>query len=154
MSSSTSPKHKGFILDTNVLSLFAKVNRLHLLQQFSKIPLYITPFIQHELEVGLENGVSYLEDALQLVEAGHLQVIPPDKSDKLFMSKLPPKLGLGEAEAIALCHRRNLAFITRDRKAANYCERAGIGFIRLIDLLKQLESVGLLNAATIDKMLQ
>ena len=38
MSSSTSPKHKGFILDTNVLSLFAKVNRLHLLQQFSKIP--------------------------------------------------------------------------------------------------------------------
>ena len=154
MSSSTSPTHKGFVLDTNVLSLFAKVGKLHLLPQFSKIPLYITPVIHQELEAGLESGVSYLAEALQLIEAGHLQVIHPNQTDTHFMSQLPAKLGLGEGEAIALCHRQNLAFITRDRKAANYCERAGIGFIRLADLLQRFEEVGVLARATIDKMLE
>ncbi len=80
MNSLTSPSRKEIIFDTNVLSLFAKVNRLDLLPQFftaplSTVPLYITPTIQHEVEIGLQNGVDYLEDALQFVEAGYLQII-------------------------------------------------------------------------------
>ncbi len=154
MNSSISPKRNGFILDTNILSLFAKVNSLNILQQFATLPLYITPVIQQELEAGLKREVHYLADVLQLVKSGRLQVIRPNKADEQFISKLPPKLGLGEAEAIALCQRCNMVFITRDRKAANYCERSGIGFIRLTDLLEQLKIAGLLGASKIEQMLQ
>ena len=59
MNSSISPKRNGFILDTNILSLFAKVNSLNILQQFATLPLYITPVIQQELEAGLKKEVHY-----------------------------------------------------------------------------------------------
>ncbi len=159
MNSLTSPPHKGIIFDTNVLSLFAKVSRLDLLHQFSATPLstvalYITPTIQRELEIGLQNGVDYLEDALQLVAAGHLQIITLGEVDRLFMGSLPSKLALGEAEAIALSHRYNMIFITHDRKAINYCKREGIDCIRLTTLLLKLQNAGLLTTSEIERMLR
>jgi len=53
MLASTSPKLNGFVLDTNVLSLFAKIDRLDLLLQLSTAPLYLTSMIQFELETAL-----------------------------------------------------------------------------------------------------
>ncbi len=143
---------KGIIFDTNVLSLFAKINRLDLLEQllatsFATIPLYITPTIHYELKIGFQNGVEYLEDILQFVQTGHLQIILLEKDDKLFMTNLPAKLAIGEAEAIALCHRLNLVFISHDRKAINYCKRAGINYIRLATLLVKFQNAGLLTTS-------
>ena len=67
MPASTSLKLNGYVLDTNVLSLFARINRLDLLLQFTTVPLYLTPTIQLELETGLDNGVEYLANVLYLV---------------------------------------------------------------------------------------
>ncbi len=153
MNSSTSPSHKAVIFDTNVLSLFARVNHLNLLPQYFTVSLYITPAIQRELEVGIQNDVFYLKAALKLIRLGHLQVIRPKEVDRQFISNLPAKLASGEAEAIALCHRHNMVFVTYDRKAINYCDRAGISCIPLTDLLAEFQDAGLLTTSEIQRML-
>ena len=73
--------------------------------------------------------------------------------EKVRQARLPPKLGRGEAEAIAICRQRNMIFITHDRKAANYCLRESIGCIRLTDFLNQLLLAGLLSQMELDNIL-
>jgi predicted nucleic acid-binding protein len=153
MKSSTSPDLEGVILDANVLSLLAKEGHLDLLQQFFALPRYITPGIQSELQIGIRNGVHYLKDVLQLVEQGHLEIVTPTAVEKQSTSNLPPKLGLGEAEAIAICHRRKMSFITHDRKAANYCDRTGIACTRLRALLMALQNADLLSVSEVKRIL-
>lgn len=150
MLASTSPKLNGFVLDTNVLSLFAKIDRLDLLLQLSTAPLYLTSMIQFELETGLDNGVAYLANVLQLIHTGKLQVIPLNEIDRQFMRALPNKLADGEAEAIALCRRTGLTLITHDRKALNYCIQEGINAIRFTTLVNQLKYAGLLTETEIE----
>jgi predicted nucleic acid-binding protein len=155
MPASTSPVHpipNSYVLDTNVLSLFAKINRLDLLLQLAIGSLYLTPTIQLELEVGLDNGVEYLANALRLIHTGKLQVMPLNEIDRQFMRTLPNKLGDGEAEAIALCRRANLTLISHDRKVINYCKQEGINSIRLTTLVDQLKNADLLTEVEIRTM--
>ena len=153
MKSSSSLDLKGVVFDANVLSLLAKEDHLDLLLQFFTLPRYITPGIQSELETGLRNGVSYLKDVLQLVDEGHLEVISPTATEKQAMRHLPPKLGRGEVEAIAICQQRTLVFLTHDRKAANYCDRTDIACIRLRALLIAFQKASLLTASESKKIL-
>jgi predicted nucleic acid-binding protein len=69
------------------------------------------------------------------------------------MKSLPLRLGSGEAEAIAICHNQKMVFVTHDRKAANYCDRAGISVVRMKELLEAFQRTGLINAADAQKML-
>jgi predicted nucleic acid-binding protein len=159
MDSSTSPAHNGIILDTNVLSLFARSDRHDLLQSVfasarSQIRFFITPTIYAEIVTGYERGVFYLAGPLRLVESGQIRVLDLSQADRLFISSLPARLAMGEAEAIALCHRLLCVFVTHDRKAINYCERVGIPAIRLGSLLDRLHKAGLLTRDEIDKMLE
>ncbi|MCE7982833.1 MAG: hypothetical protein DYG89_16750 [Caldilinea sp. CFX5] len=158
MNSLASNRPQGVLFDTNVLSLFARIDRLPLLlQAFANLHqakrIYISPTIHHELVRGVQNGATYLEAALQLITTGDLQIVYPSKADQQFTYSLPAKLAAGEAEAIALCYRLNLVFISHDRKATNYCERAGIASIKLDVLLNRLQTAGLLTEADITKML-
>lgn len=56
---STSPIPNNYVFDTNVVTRFARINRLDLLLHLSIGHVYITPAIQRELETGLNNGVKY-----------------------------------------------------------------------------------------------
>ena len=159
MNSSASKRPQGVLFDTNVLSHFAKIERLPvLLQAFSALhqakQLYISPMIYKEVITGIQQGATYLQAALQLITTGDLQIVYPSKADQQFMYSLPAKLAAGEAEAIALCHRLNLVFISHDRKAMNYCERAGIASIKLGLLLPRLQTAGLLTEAEVAQMLR
>jgi predicted nucleic acid-binding protein len=152
MLASTFPKSNGYVLDSNVLSLFAKIERLDLLLQLTTVPLYVTPVIQSELETGVDNGVEYLANALHLIHTNRLQIIPLNEIDRQFMRALPSKLADGEAEAIALCRRMGLTLISHDRKALNYCVQEGIDALRLTALVNQLQNVGLLTETEIQTM--
>lgn len=158
MDSSASNRQNGVLFDTNVLSHFAKIERLPLLlQAFADVhrakQLYISPTIQRELETGVQHGASYLQGALQIIEDEDIQIIHPSKADEQFIHSLPAKLAAGEAEAIALCHRLNLVFISHDRKAINYCERMGISSVKFEVLLNRLKVAGLLTESEIAEML-
>jgi predicted nucleic acid-binding protein len=153
MLDSTSPLLEGYVLDTNVLSKLAKANQLNLLHQLTTVPLYITPHIQQELEVGLKHGVSYLLKALQLVDTGELELISPTSAERGGIKKWPAKLGLGEIEAIALCRKRNLVFISHDSRAIKYGEWLGVGCLPLTDLLEEFANAGLLTTSDVASIL-
>lgn len=158
MDSSTSPAPDGVIIDTNVLSLLAKIDRLDLLEVMaraarSNVGLYLTPAILDEVKTGVSYGVTYLRQALALVENDQLQILTPNPADMQYMAQLPAKLADGEAEAIALCHRLGYLLITHDRKALNYCERAEIRCLRLTTVLYGLHKAGKLSEAEIATML-
>lgn len=153
MKSSTSLNLKGVIFDANVLSLLAKESHLDLLPQFLALPRYITPAVQSELETGVRNGVSYLKDVLHLMDEGHLEIVNLTTNEKQAIRHLPPKLGVGEAEAIVVCQQRKMSFITHDRKAANYCDRTGIACTRLQALLLALQNAGLLTDSEVKDIL-
>lgn len=75
MSSSASNRQNGVLFDTNVLSHFAKIQRLPLLLQafvdtHRAKQLHISPVIRRELEIGVQHGAVYLQEALQLIEDG------------------------------------------------------------------------------------
>ncbi|MCB0094502.1 MAG: hypothetical protein KDE50_26585 [Caldilineaceae bacterium] len=158
MSSSASSQPNGILFDTNVLSHFAKIGRLSLLLQvFTNAhrtkQLYVSPMIHRELEIGLQHGASYLQNAVQLIAEQDIQIIHPTKADRQFMHSLPAKLAAGEAEAIALCHRLNLVFISHDRKAVNFCERMGIPSVKFEVFINRLRLAELLTADEIAEML-
>jgi len=152
MPDSTSPKINGYVLDTNVLSLFAKESYLNLLD-IASVSLYITPAIQQELEAGSQRGVGYLDDALALINLGKLQVLVPTQNDIHFMQTMPRKLAQGEREAIAICKRLDLILISHDRKALNYCDSTGINCIPLTDLLAEFQHMGVITASEVVQIL-
>lgn len=153
MLDSTSYNLEGYVLDTNVLSKLAQANQLDLLHRLATVPLYITPHIQRELEVGLRHGVSYLTGALELLKTGELQLITPTLAERGGIKKWPSKLGEGEIEAISLCRKRNLVFISHDTRAIKYGQWLGIECIPLTDLLEELVNMGWLTTSDRDHIL-
>lgn len=145
---STSPDASGYLIDTNVLSLLARAGQLDLLQYIT-IPLYITPTIKQEIETGVQREVYHLNHVLALINNGDVQMLAPTGTNSQIVKRLPNKLGQGEAEAIAICRRLGLIFITHDRKAINYCERTGVNCIPLTDLVAEFESAGALTEAEV-----
>jgi hypothetical protein len=50
------------------------------------------------------------------------------------------------AEGISLCRRLGMVFVTHDRKAANFCDRAGVQCLHFRVLVEALEKRGLLTS--------
>lgn len=114
----------------------------------------MTPGVYREIETGVAIGVSYLEPILALVERKELQVLDLQPEDREYGVTAPRELGLGEVEGIALCHRPGMTFVTRDRKAANFCERTGVECLHFHALVAALEQRGLLTSEEAHQALQ
>ena len=146
MKFSPEPGRRAIVLDANVLSRLARIGRLDVIPRAFSGPCYLTSAIANEIEAGLEAGVMYLEVVRTLIQRGELGVLSALEEDRRYMDSLPRKLGQGEAEGIALCHRLNMVFVTHDRQAANFCEQAGVRCLHFRTLVDALQKRGLLTA--------
>ncbi len=146
MRSSPEPGPRAVLLDANVLSRLARAERLDVIRLAFAGQRCLAPSIAQEIEAGIEAGVAYLEKVRALIQDGDLRVLPVSEGDRRYMASLPRKLGAGEAEGIALCHRLNMVFVTHDRKAANFCDRAGVSCLRFRTLVEALQKRGVLTA--------
>lgn len=145
MKSSPDPGGRAVVLDANVLSRLARVDQAPLLPRVFSGGCYLAPAIYHEIEAGIEVGVKYLEAVASLVEQGRLQILDVEDEDRDYIASLPRKLGLGEAEGVALCRRLDMVFVTHDRKAANFCDQAGVRCLHFRTLVEVLQDRGLLT---------
>jgi len=145
MRSSPEPSHRAVLLDANVLSRLARVHRADVLAKVFPSRCYLAPAICHEIEAGIEGGVAYLKAVITLVEQERLQILGIEEEDRDYIASLPRQLGLGEAEGIALCRRLDVVFVTHDRKAANFCDRAGVRCLHFQTLVDALQKRGLLT---------
>ncbi len=123
------------IFDTNILSMFAKIDRLDLLLKLSD-EIIIVPEIRRELSVPLEYGKSWAEKILNISKT----VYPDEEEQKLFEEFLSEtrRLGSGELQALAVCKIKYYIFCSFDRVALNFARRKGIKCMNLHDIFREL----------------
>jgi predicted nucleic acid-binding protein len=125
--------------DTSILSSFAAAQALPLLLTASEgDTIFIPPAVEQELQAGLARGVTYLQDVLDLIPMGQVQLLDLNESDLERMTSLPQALGPGECEAIALCLRHEATLLCNDRRVVQYCDAQGIVCLDLASLLRKL----------------
>ncbi len=133
------------VVDTNILSTFACVNRLELLFQVAETEtLYLPPAVVDELSIGLSRGKSYLQALLNELQNGTtLKLITLTAAEIQFLVTLPNRLHAGEKEGIAVCtFRKKAVFLTNDKRASRYCDANHIGFLNLNRILRHLWQAG------------
>ncbi len=144
------------LLDTNILSVFAKLGRLELLFQILDTPLAVSPNVYRELQNGMSLGYKDLQSALELIETGRLQVILIGDMEQEFLARVPFQPDKGEADSLAWCLAHGGTFVTNDRRAARRASDLGVHIARQRDVLRNLWVEGVLPVeqvyALIDEM--
>ena len=62
---------------------------------------------------------------------------------------MPPSLGLGERESIAICKRLNSIFLSNERQVKHHCREYGVDCVNLEDILRTLWELGILMQAEV-----
>ncbi len=127
------------LVDTNILSTFARVDELELLfQLFGRSPLGLTSAVLAELNEALAHGCAWLEQTKGLRNQGRLELVVAAPEEIQAREAMPVSLGAGEAESIAICQARGWAFLSNDKRARNFCTQAGVEVFDLTELLGAL----------------
>ena len=132
----------NLVFDTDILSTFGKIRRLDLLRAlFPNTRFFIPPSVYNELFKARERGYEFVD---YLIESGILEVIPLNKEELEFLSRLKEErrsLGLGELEGVSICKHREYVLVTNDVTAKMVCDQYGIKAIDLSMILKSLLEV-------------
>ncbi len=112
------------VLDCDLISSFAKVNRIDLLEKlFLDTQLMITASVYNELLKVKQYGFDFLDKIMQ----SNIGLVNIQKEEtSVFEDFLQDyRIHLGEAEGIAIAKCRNGVFITNDSRAVRFCEEKG-----------------------------
>jgi len=141
------------ILDTDILSIFAKIDELKLLGQlFGKDNLAITPKIMDEISVPLDYGYSFPTKVIS-----YIGVMPLDEDSLSVFQKIfsiRRDLGKGELEAVALCKIKGYRFATNDILAREFAQEEGITVFSLQSILKSHWKGKLKNKNVVREIIQ
>lgn len=139
------------IVDTDVLSIFAKVDALDVLDSYFGEGRYvITPGIQAELAVPLQYGYGFPQAILERVETTGLS----DREWKTHISTVTDKrIGRGESEAIAVCVVRKWIFVTNDSQAARVAQSTGVQTVSFPALVRGIWLRGILDKSQTERLL-
>jgi len=124
-----------FILDTDILSIFAKSGEIPLLHELFGDDMGMTPAIMQEIAAPIDYGYEFPHAVISTIKSvqmnneaiAHHHIISQNK-----------KLGKGECEAIAYCKSTSSLFITNDRKARETAIQFQVTVISLPALLRVL----------------
>jgi predicted nucleic acid-binding protein len=140
--------------DTSILSSFAAAQGLPLLlAALEEDTIFIPPAVEQELQAGLARSVTYLQNVLDLIPMGQVQLLDLDESDLECMTSLPEALGPGEREAIALGLRHGAMLLCNDLRVVRYCDAQGILCLDLASLLRMLWTKGVATRAKVKTMI-
>jgi len=132
-----------FLLDTDILSIFAKAEALPLLCRLFRCDrLPITPGVFDELLVPLEYGYDFPQRILALAE---VVTMTPSEFENYEPLRLQGKVSAADAELISICRQRGWSYVGMDRVALRCAENYGVRTIDLQVLLKAIVEVKLLD---------
>lgn len=114
-------------VDTDILSIFAKIQRLTLLFiVFDQETLNVAFAVENEIKTGVSKGFHVFDDIIALQTQRKIRTYYTTPADQEFMSSLPQTLGAGERESMALCKRLSATFASNDRRVMHHCQTNGI----------------------------
>jgi|SRR3972149_1421694 len=136
----------GAVVDTAVLSNFARVRRAQLLQQ--AFPDIATPHaVVEELEQGERLGY------VPATDWSWLKIVILDASEEALAGKLAEKLGLGESACLAVASTRALTVLTDDQDARRMAKTLGLNVSGTLGVLARLVSSKAIDLADADSLL-
>lgn len=138
------------VIDTGPLLVFAKLQRLHLLEMLYT-HLWIPTAVHHEsVTIGLECGYA---DAVQLQAYLVNHRWPVIQPATIHSSLTAAALGIGERHAIAIALEKKAALIIDDSEARRVAEKLGVTTLGSLGVLVQAFRRQLLTPAELDEML-
>ena len=127
------------LIDTDVLSTFAKVDRLDLLLKvFNRPQLFVSEGVWREVKRGEERGFAFTQAILKFEKERKLRILCIEPEDLRFRTGLPTSLALGELDSICICKRLGTSLISNERRVKHHCEQNGIQCINLNAILRSL----------------
>lgn len=123
------------VFDTDILSMFAKIDAIYLLKRLFNEKIVITSKIRDEISVPLEYGYTF---PLKVIST--IRTVPLTNHTLEEYARLQENLSLGkgELEAIAYCKTEKCIFATNDIKARQFAKCEGVSVISLQAILRAL----------------
>ena len=150
-------QRKGYnvvFVDTDILSVFAKIQRLPLLfSVFNQDSLNIAAAVDNEIKMGVSKGFQFSQDIMALHSQGRMQIHHPTVADQQLMATLAQTLGAGERESMAICKRLIATFASNERRVMHHCRANGIQCINLAEILRALWELGILTQSDVRKVI-
>jgi len=123
------------VFDTDVLSMFAKIDAVDLLKDLFGEKAIITSKIKDEISVPMEYGYTFPLKVISTIESVPLSNDVLEEYGRLQKSL---SLGKGELEAIAYCKVEKYIFVINDIKAREFAKSEGVSVISLQAVLRAL----------------
>ena len=139
------------VFDTDVLSMFAKIDAVDLLKQLFGKRGVITPKIRDEVSVPLEYGYSF---PLKVISTLNTVPLNDQALEEYIRLQGNSSLGKGELEAIAYCKTEKCAFTTNDIKARKFAKSEGVFVISLQAILRALWKKKIKSKEKVKQMLE
>lgn len=141
------------VLDCDLTSTFAKVNRIDLLEKlFSDAKLAITASVYNELLEAKQYGFDFPDNVMQS-SIGLINIQREEKG--IFEDFLQDyRIHLGEAEGIAIAKCRNGVFITNDSRAVEFCKEKEVKVLNLKDILRRIAVEKIINKEEMVKQIR
>ena len=124
---------KTVILDCDIASCLAKINRIDLLGiAFPDFDLYITESVSIELLRASQAGFSFPDRIFKSIP-----VISLNQDERIMLQDIPKNRSIhfGEAEGLIISKNRNAIFLTNDSRAVRYCRDNDTKVLDLRDIL-------------------
>ena len=143
---------KTVILDCDIASCLAKINRIDLLGiAFPDFDLYITESVSIELLRASQAGFSFPDRIFKSIP-----VISLNQDERIMLQDIPKNRSIhfGEAEGLIISKNRNAIFLTNDSRAVRYCRDNDTKVLDLRDILLILFKKRALNREEMNDLIQ
>jgi predicted nucleic acid-binding protein len=132
------------LVDTNILSTLAKVEKLDLLLQlFAQEEVGIPSAVYEEVYIGVEKGYGALQSVLDLIKLRRVHLIPLSEEEIVAKTALPRSFDEGKREMVAVAIDRPWPILTNEKLVKNWCQREGVRCLDLSAFLRALWRTGL-----------
>ncbi len=139
----------SIVFDTNILSTFAKINKLELLVKlFNKQELLIPESVFRELQDSKQEFTQIILDNK------NFKRINSTREEKNLLLIIKTSLGVGEKECLTICKNRNHVFITNDEIAIKEAEKQEIEWLNLEIILTALKQENIINEQELNEIIK
>ena len=148
----------SIIFDNTVLSNFAAVDRVSLLEQLYRGRAYTTLMVVDEIQSGLHAGYQHLQSAEEVLNpphpAGWLYVLPLESAEEQALYiEMAVSLGAGEASCLALAIARGFVLATDDLAARRTANQRNVRLTGTVGILIRLVREGHLSLTEANNIL-
>jgi len=128
------------VLDTDILSCFAKIRRFDLLEKLFKAQFYIPPRVYEEILRAKEKGYDFVDYIIQLIDDRKIKIAILNEIEVDIVKELSKerRLGFGEMEAMALARNRGWILLSNDKVVEKVAGKIGINVFNLEDFLSAM----------------